>query len=109
MKAVEATAQLLLQAKRPMIYAGGGAVNATTALTAVAEKLGAAVITTNAGKGVIPDSHPLALGGAIVRPETRDFMASADVLLAIGTEMSETDGIVEKLDIPGQLIRIDIR
>jgi thiamine pyrophosphate-dependent acetolactate synthase large subunit-like protein len=99
---------LLRQAERPLIYAGGGAVNAAPTLTEIAERLDAAVITTTAGKGVVPDSHPLCVGGGIVRPQARDFLAQADVILAIGTEMSETDSFVERLTLNGQLIRIDI-
>ena len=99
---------MLRQAERPLIYAGGGAVNAASTLTEIAERLDAAVITTTAGKGVVPDSHPLCIGGGIVRPQARDFLAQADVILAIGTEMSETDSFVERLTLNGQLIRIDI-
>ena len=106
--AIREAATLLRQAERPLIYAGGGAVNATSSLTELAERLDAAVITTTAGKGVVPDSHPLCIGGGIVRPQARDFLAQADIILAIGTEMSETDSFVERLTLNGQLIRIDI-
>ncbi len=99
--AIREAAALLRQAERPLIYAGGGAAE-------IAERLDAAVITTTAGKGVVPDSHPLCIGGGIVRPQARDFLAQADVILAIGTEMSETDSFVERLTLNGQLIRIDI-
>ncbi|GIT54641.1 MAG: hypothetical protein Ct9H300mP16_18010 [Pseudomonadota bacterium] len=98
---------MLRQAERPLIYAGGGAVNAAPTLTEIAERLDAAVITTTAGKGVVPDSHPLCIGGGIVRPQARDFLGQADVILAIGTEMSETDSFVERLTLNGQLIRIE--
>lgn len=106
--AVNVAAKLLSNAKRPMIYAGGGAISASAALTAIAEILGAAVFTTNAGKGIVADSHPLALGGVMALAEGREFLASADVVLAIGTELAETDSIVEKMEINGQLIRVDI-
>ena len=106
--AIREAAALLRQAERPLIYAGGGAANAAHTLTEIAERLDAAVITTTAGKGVVPDSHPLCVGGGIVRPQARDFLAQADVILAIGTEMSETDSFVERLTLNGQLIRIDI-
>ena len=101
-------AAMLRRADRPVIYAGGGAAGAAQALTRIAERLDAAVITTNAGKGVVPDSHPLCLGGGIVRAPVRTFLSQADVVLAIGTEISETDSFVPKLSLTGQLIRIDI-
>ena len=106
--AIREAAELLRQAERPLIYAGGGAVGTAPLLTQIAERLDAAVITTTAGKGVVPDSHPLCIGGGIVRPQARDFLAQADVILAIGTEMSETDSFVERMALNGQLIRIDI-
>lgn len=63
---------------------------------------------SNAGKGVIPDLHPLSLGGSIVATPTQGFLGTADVLLAIGTELSETDSFVDRLEIRGKLIRLDI-
>ena len=105
---INQAAALLRRADRPGIYAGGGAAGAAQTLTRIAERLDAAVITTNAGKGVVPDSHPLCLGGGIVRAPVRTFLSQADVVLAIGTEISETDSFVPKLSLTGQLIRIDI-
>ena len=105
---INQAAALLRRADRPVIYAGGGAAGAAQTLTRIAERLDAAVITTNAGKGVVPDSHPLCLGGGIVRAPVRTFLSQADVVLAIGTEISETDSFVPKLSLTGQLIRIDI-
>jgi len=48
------------------------------------------------------------MGGSTVRPEVQRFISTADVVLAIGTEISETDSFIERLDISGKLIRIDI-
>lgn len=105
---IENAAKLLASAKRPMIYAGGGAVDAGQDLLRLAEALSAPVITSNAGKGSVPDSHPLVLGGGIVRPEIQNFISTADVVLAIGTELAETDSFVERLNITGKVIRVDI-
>ena len=71
-KAVAAAARLLLDAARPSIYVGGGAVEAAASVTAIAERLNATVITSNAGKGVVPESHPLNVGGSIWRQPTQD-------------------------------------
>jgi 5-guanidino-2-oxopentanoate decarboxylase len=106
--AVAEAAGLLVQAERPLIMIGGGAVDATGTLTEIAETLNASVVTSNAGKGIVPESHPLSLGGGIWRKSVQDHVAEADVILAIGTELSETDSFVEKLDIQGKLIRVDI-
>lgn len=99
---------LLKRAKRPVIMTGGGAWQATDDLTAIAERLGAIVIASTAGKGIVPDDHPLSLGGSSVRAEVQAFIGEADCILAVGTELSETDSFIERLDIRGKLIRVDI-
>ncbi len=101
-------AALLRDAARPVIMVGGGAAEAGSGLTRIAESLGAAVIASTAGKGIVPDDHPLSLSASTVREEVRRFLGQADVILAVGTELSETDSFVERLDICGRLIRIDI-
>lgn len=107
-ESVAAAADLMAAARRPVIVAGGGVVDHGAALAALAEALGAAVITTTAAKGVVPDDHPLCLGAPLMRRAGQEFLAGADLVVAIGTELSETDSWVERLDIPGKLIRIDI-
>ena len=101
-------AALLMGAGRPLIMTGGGAWQAAGDLTAVAERLGAVVVASSAGKGIVPDDHPLSLGASTVRPEVQAFIGEADCILAVGTELSETDSFVDRLDIRGKLIRVDI-
>ena len=105
---VQAAAERLAQAERPLIFVGGGAIEAAGTLTDLAEVLQATVVSSNAGKGIVPDSHPLSVGGSIWRGPTQQHLAQADVILAIGTELSETDSFIERLEINGSLIRVDI-
>ncbi len=78
-------------------------------IVALAEAIGAAVIPTIAAKGVIPDSHPLALEATLERPATQAFAEAADVVLAVGTELAEPDIWREgPLAFGGRLIRIDL-
>lgn len=104
--AVAEGAALLNEARRPVILVGGGAAEAS--IVPLAEKLGAIVMASNAGKGIVPDDHPLSLGGAICRPECLELLEAADCVLAIGTELSETDSYVEKLNFNAPMIRVDI-
>lgn len=98
-----------MDAKRPLIIVGGGSVGASSELVAVAERLGAAVVPTIAGKGVIPDSHPLALEATLDRQATQAMIAEADVVLCVGTELAEPDIWLDgPLPIGGKMIRIDI-
>ena len=108
-KAAEDAARLLSKAKRPVIIAGGGSISAAKELVALAEKIGAAVMPTIAGKGVIPDDHPLAFEVTLDRPATQAFLGKADLVLAVGTELAEPDIWQDKpLTLGGPLIRIDL-
>ena len=110
-QAIADAASRLREAKRPLVYAGGGAIwsGATVALTHLAEALGAPVATTCNGKGALPDDHPLALGYVnFTSPPFLDLWLRADVVLAVGTDFDEiaTDGW--KLPSPQRLIQIDV-
>lgn len=106
--ALSAAASAIAAARRPVLIVGGGAVDAGPAVSAFAEATGAKVVTTTAGKGVIPDDHPLHLGATLSWPAVQTCIAEADVVVAAGTELGETDTYVETLSIPGTLVRIDI-
>src|SRR6202042_2891959 len=106
--AVEEAADRLASAKRPLILVGGGAVGTRAALTAIAERIGAPVLSTNAGKGILPESHPLSLGCSIVQQASQQALSDADVVLLVGSEVGQGDHFLPKLDIPGDIIRIDI-
>jgi thiamine pyrophosphate-dependent acetolactate synthase large subunit-like protein len=91
-------AALINQARRPMIVIGHGAVEARDAVIALAERIGAPVVTTFKGKGVIPDSHRLA-GGVLGRsgtPIASWFMNEADLLVVFGASFSNHTGITDK-------------
>ena len=106
--AIEEAVERLAQAKRPLILVGGGAVGTSKALTAIAERIGAPVLSTNAGKGILPESHTLSLGCSIVQKPSQEALAAADVVLLVGSEVSAGDHFLPTLDIPGDIIRIDI-
>lgn len=86
--------ELLVAAERPAILAGGGALRsgAGAAIAAIGERLGAPITTTIHGKGVIDETHPLAVGitGWVGTPAGNQALREADLILAIGTRFSET-------------------
>lgn len=107
--AIARAAELLRGAGRPVMILGGGATDAGAEARALAERLGAVVIATNAGKGIVPDTHPLSVSGAISRAGVLELIAAADVVLAAGTELAETDHFRDlRIDIPGRIVRVDI-
>ncbi len=92
---LEAARALLARAARPLIIAGLDAVNdgAGAQLVALAEKLGAPVITTYKGKGLIPEDHALSLGAAGLSPKADKLLmpliAEADLILLAGYDPIE--------------------
>jgi acetolactate synthase-1/2/3 large subunit len=92
--AIKEAARLLLAAKNPLILAGQGVLyaQASAALAALAELVPAPVVSTNPGKSAIPENHPLALGASTrSRPKMFvEFMARADLVLAIGSSLTRT-------------------
>jgi 5-guanidino-2-oxopentanoate decarboxylase len=105
---VAQAAAVIAAARRPLIIVGGGIVNAGPAAIALAEQINAAVIPTVAAKGAVPDGHPLCLGSTLAMAPTQELLRSADVVVAAGTELAETDSWLDTLPIAGKLIRIDI-
>jgi acetolactate synthase-1/2/3 large subunit len=88
---LQRAAELLAQAKKPFIWAGGGAIlaDASPELRELAEFLGAPVGTTAEGKGSISEDHPLSLGGGYYGfGASRWALPQVDVALAIGTRLS---------------------
>jgi thiamine pyrophosphate-dependent acetolactate synthase large subunit-like protein len=89
--ALRRAAAVLASAVQPMIIAGGGAVDAQPELTALAEALGAPVVTTVNGKGVVDESHPLSVGASIRLRAAQKAAADSDALLVVGTELGDSD------------------
>ena len=106
--ALAEAAALLATAKRPLLYVGGGARGVASGIVALAERLSAPVVTTVAGVGVVPHSHPLSLGSTLTHGATHELIADADAVLAIGTELSRVDCWGQILTLGSGLVRIDI-
>ena len=89
---IAAAAAVLRRSARPYLLAGGGAMHsgAGLAVTALGERLSAAVGTTLTGKGVIPEDHPLSVGvaGSMGAASATAALAEADVVLLVGSKAS---------------------
>ena len=101
---IETAAKLLRGAKTPMIFVGGGALEASAEITALAEALQAPAVPWRSGRGIVDERHPLGFtcaSGARVWP-------ACDVALVIGTRFELLD-MRWRWRPPGvKLIRIDI-
>jgi acetolactate synthase-1/2/3 large subunit len=104
-------AKLLAEARAPGIFCGWGAVGATAALEALADRLGAPVSTTLQGLSSFRADHPLhasfALGPSAT-PAGENAFAACDCLVAVGTRFSEIPTGSFGAKVPEKLIHIDI-
>ena len=105
--------ELLAEAERPVILAGGGVItaDATPELMQTAELLMAPVATTFMGKGAFPETHSLSLGsiGMHGNPVANKLLCEADVMLAVGTRFSDrATGKLDNFCAPTKKIQIDI-
>ncbi|MDW5376530.1 5-guanidino-2-oxopentanoate decarboxylase [Halomonas sp. HP20-15] len=101
----------LREAERPLVLLGGGCVEAAEAARNLVERLDAPCATTINAKGLLGRDHPLDLGANTALPATRELAREADVILAVGTELGETDYDVvfdDGFALTARLIRIDI-
>ncbi|MEM7643860.1 MAG: thiamine pyrophosphate-binding protein [Pseudomonadota bacterium] len=92
---VDRAVEMINQAKRPIITMGHGAWEARDAIIGLAETIGAPVLTTFKGKGLIPDSHPNAAGvvGRSGTPIASWFMNECDLQIVLGASFSNHSGI----------------
>jgi acetolactate synthase I/II/III large subunit len=101
--AIARAADLLAKAECPVIFVGGGALDAADEVRALAERLGAPVVSYRRGRGVLDDRHPLSQ----LLPGGHALWAKADVVLAVGTRLQlplSAWGFDDKL----ALIKVDI-
>ncbi|MDT8894845.1 5-guanidino-2-oxopentanoate decarboxylase [Halomonas sp. I1] len=109
--AIREAAAWLREAERPLVLLGGGCVDAPGAARRLVEGLDAPTVTTINAKGLLGRDHPLDLGANASLPAVRRLANDADVILAVGTELGETDYDVvfdDGFKLSGRLIRIDI-
>ncbi|NDW47348.1 5-guanidino-2-oxopentanoate decarboxylase [Ruegeria sp. PrR005] len=97
---------LLNLARRPLFILGGGA--RSLLWRQILTQLGAAVMTTYAGRGLVGLNYPLDFGAALARPSSAEVIASADLVVAVGTELAEVDLWRPNLGHSAMLARVDI-
>ncbi|HQX61995.1 MAG TPA: thiamine pyrophosphate-binding protein [Thermomicrobiales bacterium] len=109
---VEKAAAALASARRPIIYVGGGASDASEPITALAEILGAPVLCSIMGKGVVADDNPYSLGHAWDpwgRENPADsLLAEADLVLVIGSKLGAQETNFWQMPFPERMIRVDV-
>ncbi|MFE5394853.1 thiamine pyrophosphate-binding protein [Streptomyces sp. NPDC056568] len=103
-----AARDLLATARRPLIWAGGGANTARDQLLALLETTGAGLLTTNSGRGSVPEDHDQVIGNFATTPAARALLDDADVLVTVGTHFRSNETADYGLRLPEAHVQIDI-
>ncbi len=110
---IKKAVKLMIEAKKPVLYVGGGAVNAEAQdeLVELAELMNIPVTTTTQGKGAFPEDHPLSLRMLGMHGTYYANMAvyNCDLLIAVGARFDDrVTGKVEEFAPNAKIIHIDI-
>lgn len=106
-EAVERLYQRLKQAKRPLLWLGGGALACGEAVRKLADA-GVAVISSTHGRGILPDSHPRSLRAFHNSPSVEAILTQCDLTLVAGSRLRSNETRTWTLPLPRPLVQIDI-
>ena len=104
--AIEALAGRLLQAKRPLLWLGGGARGARAAVERFVA-MGWGVVTSVQGRGIIAEDHAATLGSFNLQKPAEDLYQTCDAMLVVGSRLRSNETLRYKLKLPKTLLRID--
>jgi acetolactate synthase-1/2/3 large subunit len=107
---IDRAAGLIGGARRPLIWAGGGVISADASaeLTTLAQRIGAGVITTAAGRGAMSEDHAQCIGFFPVDVRVGELLEKSDLLLAVGTRFRGNETRNWELGLPVPRIQIDV-
>jgi acetolactate synthase-1/2/3 large subunit len=105
---ISALAELVGHAERPLIWAGGGAARSGPALTALLDAWGAGLLTSNSGRGAVPEDHPLVVGNYAATPGGQQLLDEADLLLSLGTHFRSNETRDYALRVPVAHVQVDV-
>ncbi|MDO9434299.1 thiamine pyrophosphate-binding protein [Hydrogenophaga sp.] len=104
--AIDALAERLLSAKRPLLWLGGGARGASKAAQRLVA-MGWATVSSVQGRGIVPEDHPATLGSYNLQKPAEEFYETVDAFLAVGTRLRSNETLNYKLKLPATRYRID--
>jgi len=103
---LDALAEKLAAARRPMLWIGGGARRCGAAIRRL-QKLGLGVVTTTQGRGTVPEDDPGSLGAYNIQKPVEAFYQSCDAMLVVGSRLRGNETLKYELKLPRPLYRID--
>ncbi|WP_151980056.1 thiamine pyrophosphate-binding protein [Acinetobacter guerrae] len=106
----ETQVQLLVdqikQAKRPVFWIGGGALNSVDEIKAIAD-LGIPVVSSTHGRGILPDAHPRSLGAFHNSAKVEELLKNADLVVVVGSRLRSNETKTYSVQFPENIIQID--
>ena len=104
--ALDALAERLVRARRPLLWLGGGARGAVAAVQRLVD-MGWAVVTSVQGRGILAEDHPSSLGSYNLQKPTEQFYGTVDAMLVVGSRLRSNETLTYKLALPAARYRID--
>ena len=103
-------AELIARSRRPIVWAGGGVVAAGACgeVAVLVRRLGAGLLTSPNGRGVIPEDDSSCIGNLPWDPDVRALCCEADLLVAIGTRFQGPNTDNWTMELPARLVQLDI-
>jgi acetolactate synthase-1/2/3 large subunit len=95
------------QAKRPLLWIGGGCLNASEEVKAIAN-LGVAVVSSTHARGVLSDMHPRSLGAFHNSAKVEELIAEADLMVVVGSRLRSNETKTYSVQFPENLYQIDV-
>ncbi len=99
-------AERLLQAKRPLLWLGGGARHAGQAVQRLM-KMGFCVVTSTQGRGIVPENDPQSLGAFNLHKPIEAFYQTCDAMVVVGSRLRGNETLKYQLKLPRPLYRVD--
>jgi acetolactate synthase-1/2/3 large subunit len=103
-----AACDAIARSERPLLWVGGGARDATEGVDALARALGAPVVTTYQGRGVLPAGHELLVPAPPHEPEVTELVARADLAIVIGSDLDYMNTMGWQLPLPAARVAINV-
>ena len=107
--ALDAAAEVLARARRPMLWLGNGAKEAGAAATKLLD-LGFGAVSSWNGRGIVPEDHPMTFGGMHGNgsPRVQAFYRTCDAMLVVGSRLRGHETMEFALKLPETLVRVDV-
>ncbi|RYF59265.1 MAG: thiamine pyrophosphate-binding protein, partial [Comamonadaceae bacterium] len=104
---LDALADNLAKARRPLLWLGGGARHAGAAVARL-KALGFGIVSTVQGRGIVAEDDPASLGAYNIQKPVEAFYQRCDAMLAVGTRLRSNETLKYELKLPRPLYRVDV-